>query len=64
MGHKVVALLTETGKEGGSREGLGRNVISAFQHNVLRLVANIQKEILNCECEQKGQEICDSSAQR
>lgn len=54
MGHKVVELLTEIGKEAGSREGLGRNVISAFQHTALGLVANIQEEILNCECEQKG----------
>lgn len=54
MGHKVVELLTEIGKEKGNRERLGRNVISAFQHTVLGLVANIQKEILNCKCEQKG----------
>lgn len=64
MGHKVVELLTEIGKEVGNREGLGRNVITAFQHTALGLVANIQKEILSCECEQKGREICDSSAQR
>lgn len=64
MGHKVVELLTEIGKEGGSGEGLGRNVISAFQHTALGLVANTQEETLNCECEQKGREICDSSAQR
>lgn len=64
VGHKVVELLTEIGKEGGSREDLGRNVISAFQHTVLGLVANIQEEILNCECEQKGRELCDSSAHR
>lgn len=64
VGHKVVELLIEMGKERENRERLGRNVISALQHPVLGLVANIQKEILNCECEQKGWEICDSSAQR
>lgn len=64
VGHKVVELLTEIGKEKGNRERLGRNVISALQHPVLGLVANIQKEILSWECEQKGWEICDSSAQR
>jgi len=54
VGHKVVELLTEMWKEVGSGEGLGRNVISAFQHTALGLVANTQKEILNRECEQKG----------